>query len=222
MLASASQRKLHFLHIRKTGGTAVKHALAEHAPAGRIVLHEHATRLVDVPLGDAVFFFLRDPIARFISGFNSRLRQGAPRHDHPWSEGEREAFTRFPDPDSLILGTASPDTTARAAAEQAMLDIRHISSRYSDWLHSVEYLDQRHDDILLIGRQEDLETDFSQLRIRLGLPSNVRLPQDEVLAHRTPKGFSTSLSPRSRTLLQERYHHDYVLLDHCRALQLRR
>lgn len=75
---------LHFVHVGKTGGTAIKQALLSHrlayrhernahklpaGPYGRIHLHKHRFRLGDVPPGDFVFFCVRDPIARFVSGF---------------------------------------------------------------------------------------------------------------------------------------------------------
>jgi len=65
------QRKqiLHFLHIGKTGGSAVKYAISQHSIDSRyeIHLHPHVVRLNDVPKGEKVFFLLRDPISRFIS-----------------------------------------------------------------------------------------------------------------------------------------------------------
>ena len=71
---------VHFLHIRKTGGTAVKHALKSHLRTRRylIFLHKHNVKLKDVPVGDKVFFFLRDPVSRFVSGFYSKQRRGRP------------------------------------------------------------------------------------------------------------------------------------------------
>ena len=35
-------------------------------------LHRHAVRLRDVPVGEKFFFFVRDPVSRFVSGFHSR------------------------------------------------------------------------------------------------------------------------------------------------------
>jgi hypothetical protein len=55
----------HFLHVGKTGGTAVKHALQPIAARFGIVLHPHPTTLPEVPAGEFFFFFLRDPAARF-------------------------------------------------------------------------------------------------------------------------------------------------------------
>jgi len=76
---------IHFLHIGKTGGSAIKYALTQYSVSGRyaIYLHSHNFRLRDVPIGESVFFFLRDPISRFKSGFYSRQRQGQPRYFVP-------------------------------------------------------------------------------------------------------------------------------------------
>lgn len=69
---------LHFLHIRKTGGTALKNALRAHPVTENCVLHlhPHRIRLSDVPVGHRVMLATRDPVSRFVSGFGSRLRQG--------------------------------------------------------------------------------------------------------------------------------------------------
>ena len=99
------------LHIRKTGGTAVKAALsAIDAPKGlRLMLHPHRVSLADVPAADEVFFFLRDPVARFVSGFESRRREGRPAHYHPWNPAERRAFERFATAEALASALAPHD-----------------------------------------------------------------------------------------------------------------
>ena len=86
-------RPVHFLHIGKTGGTAFKHAITtarrQNARLGALTpalhLHPHTVHLRDIPKGDRFFFFLRDPISRFVSGFYSRKNQGHPRHFVPGS-----------------------------------------------------------------------------------------------------------------------------------------
>jgi hypothetical protein len=52
------QRPLHFLHIGKTGGTAIKHAIGPLASIKNLVLHPHSVRLSDIPAGERVFFCL--------------------------------------------------------------------------------------------------------------------------------------------------------------------
>ena len=80
---------VHLLHIGKTGGTALKTALAGAAsPTHVLILEDHPTRLRSVPVGERVAFFVRDPLTRFVSGFLSRQRKGRPRYFHDWSAEE--------------------------------------------------------------------------------------------------------------------------------------
>ena len=49
------------------------------------MIHGHGVRLADVPLDDDVFFVIRHPLERFVSGFNSRLHRGRPLRDITWT-----------------------------------------------------------------------------------------------------------------------------------------
>ena len=60
-----------------------------------IIPHGHSATFHDVPNGDLVVFFVRDPVSRFVSGFYSRQRQGLPAHNSPWNVGEKVAFDKF-------------------------------------------------------------------------------------------------------------------------------
>lgn len=210
--------RLHFLHIRKTGGTAVKHALATANAPFELLLHDHATRLRDIPPGDRVFFFLRDPVDRFVSGFNSRMREGRPRYHYPWSEAERSAFGRFHSPDALASALGSTDPADRAAAQQAMRAIRHLSTTYVDHLGEGSYLLERKADLFFVGRTETLEHDLERLCLRLGLPPSVRLPTDDIDAHRAPAGSPTPLSPASKETLRDLYRKDAELMALCERI----
>lgn len=81
--------RAHMLHIGKTGGTAMKAVFATVGDKARyeIITHRHYTRIIKVPRGEKVFFVVRDPVDRFVSGFNSRLRRGEPRYFTEWTEG---------------------------------------------------------------------------------------------------------------------------------------
>ena len=87
----------HFMHIGKTGGTALRFALHDvrSATAYRLVLHGHRAHLDGIPVGEKFFFSVRDPIDRYVSAFLSRQRQGRPSHYRPWTEGEATAFSRL-------------------------------------------------------------------------------------------------------------------------------
>ena len=73
-------------------------------------------------------FFIRDPLSRFVSAFNSRLREGRPRYHYPWREEERIAFAVFRTPDQLGSALSSDDPAQREQAEQAMRSIGHLSA----------------------------------------------------------------------------------------------
>jgi hypothetical protein len=211
-------RRTHVLHVRKTGGSAVRSALEPVAAAFGVVLHSHATALRDVPTGDDVVVFLRDPFARFVSGFNSRLRCGRPRYDNTWTDGEARAFTAFRTPSDLgeALGSSDPERVRKA--HDAMRAIRHVNSSYRDWFTLPE-IEARRSDIVLLGLQETLAADFEELKKRLRLPDEVTLPSDPVLAHRTPPGFDTSLSEAARAALARWYADDLALYDGYRELR---
>ena len=210
------KRLVHFLHVGKTGGTAVKHALRE-APSRRYVvcLHPHHVRLRHVPPGDGVFFFLRDPVRRFVSGFYSRQRQGIPRGHFPWMPEEGVAFSRFATPAALALGLSSNDPAEKDAAERAMRSIRHVKSRYRDWFGDERYFLSRAADILLVGRQETLARDFERLKSLLDLPAHLALPRDAVESHRNPIDLDVTLDDAARANLERWYQEDYRFLALC-------
>ena len=194
----------HFLHIGKTGGTAVRAALAPFETTHRLCLHGHGFTLRDVPRDETAFFFLRDPASRFVSAFNSRLRQGRPRWDRPWSAEEQWAFQRFGTPNDLAEALGSGE------ADRAMAGIRHVNAGYADWLVSAPYALSRN--LAFVGRQERLDADFEVLKAALGLP-DLELPTDPVARHATPAGLSTHLSKEGRERLRAWYAPDYVLLE---------
>jgi len=211
---------LHFLHIGKTGGTAVKYALAGHDRAlnFRIELHAHKVRLRDIPAGDSVVFFVRDPITKFVSAFYSRQRRGRPRHNAPWRPVEAEAFARFSTPRQLANGLSSSSEEERHAAIHAMKNIGHVRDSYWDWFVDEAYFQSRMDDVYFIGFQETLTTDFELLKQKLGLPELIRLPEDDVNAHRSPAGLDTYLGEVAEANLRDWYARDYTFIALCRQL----
>jgi hypothetical protein len=187
---------VHILHIRKTGGNALKTALGKVAEEYDLVLHGHTTTLRDIKAGERVAFIVRDPVDRFVSGFNSRLRKGQPLLNSRWSEGEEQAFARFKTPNDLA--EALTVVEVREEARKAMREIAHVKTSFADTLGSKSYVLERLTDIVWIGRTESLDRDFEKLRQHLGLPSTIVLPSESTAAHRTPDGFSTALSEIGR------------------------
>ena len=199
---------IHFLHIGKTGGTAVKSALKPIAARFGIALHPHAVGLADVPEFERVIFTIRDPVDRFISGFNSRLRKGAPLLHVRWDEGEERAFASFQTPDELAFALTDKDPMVRGRARRAMRDVRHVNQPLARWFPSPELVRVRQSDIAWIGRTEALFEDFEALKSLLGLPRDVALPTDDVEMHRTPRELSTELSEIGRRNVESWYARD--------------
>ena len=100
-LLAGADRMHGFLHVGKTGGTSLNgmfHALRENGENHPLIFDHNWTmpQIVTVmPKGGKLHIALRDPIERYVSGFNSRLRQGRPRHPRVWSDGEATAFQYF-------------------------------------------------------------------------------------------------------------------------------
>ncbi|MEL7023463.1 MAG: sulfotransferase family 2 domain-containing protein [Pseudomonadota bacterium] len=216
-LRASGRPKVHFLHIGKTGGSAIRGALRDCRLAGayELMLHSHGVSLSDVPVGEKVTFFLRDPVSRFISGFYSRKRKGQPRYQSEWNELEAEVFTAFDTPNSLAEALGDGDHQHHELAHQAMEQIQHLG-HYSQWLVSMEYLQSRASDVFFVGYQDSLSRDFEALKSKLNLGSDVVLPDDDVGAHRNPKGLDKSLSESARATLEAWFAEDQAMLDYCR------
>jgi hypothetical protein len=214
------RRIVHFLHIGKTGGTASKSSIRGYENSGdyEIVLRDHYVDLADIPRGEKVIFFVRDPVSRFVSGFYGRWRKDQPRHNIPWSPGEQAAFTRFRTPNELAVALSSDDKELQAAAVSAFQSIEHVGQPQWLWFRSESYFLSRKSDILFIGFQETLSADFSLLKRILNLPRAVSLPDDGVIAHRNPADLDKRLDPEAIRNLKAWYWRDYRFLELCREV----
>lgn len=211
---------MHLLHIGKTGGTALQYALQPYLvnQIHAICLHSHECRLRDVPRGEWVVFFLRDPVTRFVSGFNSRQRQGLPRHFVPWRTEETRAFSHFDTANKLALALSSEVRETREMAEDAMRSIAHVRSHYWDWFDNEQYFLTRLDDIVFIGFQERLEKDFQQLKLKLHIPDAAMLPVNDTQSHRSPAHVIKILDAQAVANLRQWYHEDYSFINICQEL----
>ena len=223
---------LHFIHIGQTGGTSIKRALrgaklaywheenahkVPETPYGRIQLHPHRFRMRHVPPEDHVFFCLRDPIERFLSAFYSRMNKGQPRYYVEWSDVERRAFEAFPTPQRLAGALASADVGERSLAKLALRNIRHMGLMLG--VVTPTQLYSRPGQVVYIGRQETLATDWEQLKLLLRLPPDLKLPTAQVEAHRREASLDTTLDPAAVAALRKWYRDDYLLLKYCDALR---
>jgi hypothetical protein len=214
------KRIIHFLHIGKTGGTAIKAALLDHQRTREnlILFRGHDDTLSRIPAGQFAIFVVRDPVSRFVSAFNSRLRQGQPAYFRPWSVEEKVAFECFDSPNSLAVALTAEDGVLRAQSIAAMKNIYHVRDSYWKWFGNEAYFLSRASDILFIGAQERLNEHFQVFCDLLRLPKSVSLANDEVAAHRSPEMMTKYLDPVGRANLLRWYDDDYRFLNMCRQL----
>jgi hypothetical protein len=210
-----------FLHIGKTGGTAINTVFRKCVRRGvgsHVAIYPHTFNLKQIVEGNLtqkVIFFVREPVSRYVSAFNSRLRQGRPRHDKPWTKREARAFDRFKTPNQLAEALSSHHPELREEAAAAMRGIAHLRRNYKHYLGSVELLEQQRDRIFFVGTTENLTNDFSILRKLLNVPENLKLPHGEFKAHRTPEGFDTHVTELGRTNLHNLYVEEYRIYEWC-------
>ena len=227
--AGVADVTLHFVHVGKTGGTAIKRALrdAKHAywreetrhkvsetQYGPIKLHNHRFRFEHVPDDDYAFFCLRDPIARFVSAFYSRRSKGGEAYAgrFPWSAEEEQAFERFSTPQQLAVALTASDAAEREFAHWTMRHVRHLGFQQR-FTGPPDHVRARLSRIVYVARQETLARDWEQLKSLLELPSELELPSDPARAHRRDATDDAPLYSAAERSLRQWYARDYRLLE---------
>ncbi|MEC9343032.1 MAG: sulfotransferase family 2 domain-containing protein [Pseudomonadota bacterium] len=208
---------VHFLHIGKSGGTAIKRRLRDvNRDARRIavIAHQHKISLADLPRNAPYFFSVREPVSRFRSAFYSRKRKGQPTAFRDWSPVEAVTFDRFPHANDLAESLFEDGDTGRAAFI-AMKSMVHVRKHQHMWFPDRSIpLDTRPP--ICVLRQEHLDDDFEDLKRLLRLPAEMKLDKDPAKAHRNDYRQATPLSDKAVANLKAWYAIDvqfYKLVD---------
>lgn len=189
-------RKVHFLHVGKCAGTAIKDLAAQvnSLPTGlRIIPHSHARKLADIPADAEYFFSARHPVSRFVSAFSMRRRKEQPRRYRAWNAGEREAFLRFPEANDLAESLFAPGHLGREAFA-AMQSIGHMQFQHARFKIR-DILGARPP--LCVLRQQRLSHDVGHFLRMLGIDGSVSLPSDAARAHRSDSAQGLPLSEKA-------------------------
>lgn len=213
---------VHFIQISKAGGSALRHAIRASrlaaggellSPWGPVWGHDHRFLFSDVGSDEMAIIPLRDPVSRFVSGFFSRQRQGAPRHFKEWTRRERRSFQWFSTPQALADALAEPSGELREHAEFAMRSLGHVRYPMIHWTGKAGDVRKRIENVLYFARQETLDADWEVIKELLDLPRDQMLPRDPTIAHRTTHEDDREISPKGMRALRDWYADDYELLE---------
>jgi len=86
------------------------------------------------------------------------------------------------------------------------------------WFGDFEYFKSRIEDLLYIGFQESLNTDFAEIIRILGIPESPSLPTDNVAAHKNPEGLDKTIEAREISALTDWYSGDIKFISVCKEI----
>lgn len=206
---------IHFIHIGKTGGSAITSSIRKGSSWAKnvyrenkivLVCHGHEFTFMDVGDKDKAFFVVRDPVSRFVSGFYSRKRKGRPKNNNPWSNEEHKAFTKYPEIQDLVRGLHNHES----AAFESLSGINHVRTSYWDWFGNEEYMLKNWHKIDFILKQDSLSKFWLEF-INYHELSLGELPSGSMEKHSNPIKF-TGLVPEQKEYLKEVFDSEYRFL----------
>lgn len=215
---AALGNRVAFLHMPKTGGSTLRGAIEAGQAQGRfatpVPVLGHAARLQQAfhHLPELrVVCTIRDPIARFVSAFQSRLRSGRPKFHHPWDAGEAAAFHWFAEAEDLARAFESPDERLKSAAWFAKSAIRHLRWDYPHYYLSADFVRRNAARFAFVGEIADLSTNLPRMLAHLGLREAGELPLADTHRHAAPAAMRADLSPEAQAILRRVLAADYEI-----------
>jgi hypothetical protein len=211
---------VHFIHVPKTGGTAIKWTVNQYqkllmttGEKCKITCHRHNVSFADIPVGENIFFIARDPIDRFVSAFFYCKQRLLKKNYY------RKQLKPFDTPNDLAvaLDANHPKNLLAKKIFKRNIHMRHIS----DWHVSKDYFNSRLNDIRFICFTETLTADFDNLKRLLNIPSEITLPQKSKHANKIGKNIPNEqkiIQEPGLTLLKEWYKQDIEFVALCKEI----
>jgi hypothetical protein len=209
-----------YIHIGKTGGTlisSVLRSLPEDQRAQFRILGHDVTlpQAIEARPQVPVFFSVRRPMDLFVSGFNSRLREGRPTYDRPWNAREAIAFSLFGTPNELAEALSADDPHLKACAEFSMLSINHVRKGLKWHLRGIETLERHQEAIAFILLQERLEQDLRAFAEQVGAALELAEVSPQERLHTALPEDETALSDKGLANITRWYQADQAIYDWC-------
>jgi hypothetical protein len=177
-----------------------------------LTLHPHHTFLPEVLQNprNKVAFFLREPLARFVSGFNHRQMDVPTRRKNARNAKEARILRNFASANDLAEALTSTDERTQDRAYYAMETEMHARLHYTDWLVGVDYLHSRMHRIAFIGFQESFGEDVRRFFEILGVQRELDIPHER----RTPETAPRELSELAQRNLRNWYAGDIAIFNY--------
>ncbi len=209
---------VHYLHIGKNAGSQLRYLfpkINEQDKVGILLRREsHKETLATIPPDARYFFSIRDPIARFRSGFYCRKRKGKPLYDVDWTPDEAVAFANFEHANDLAEALFL-DTERGLAATAAMRSVMHLAMNQVDWFPQRGFLLETRPPVWIL-RTDQFESDLRILFDRLGIDADVQTTEDGVSSHRNDYSNVPKLSELAIANLRRWYAQDFAFCAMCR------
>jgi len=198
-------KKVHYLHIGRTGGTSLKKTIKNGYKTDEYIIkmRGHSISIDKISPLEPCFFFLRDPIDRFVSAFYEAAKKvGGPLHNgYKWTvePNERAMLSKFKTPNELAEVICSDKTALKYM--NTVLHLRPFTNQYLP-----NYKNRKHQ-VIFVGFFDSLSEDFERLKAILGLPENMRLAHENKMVKN--KRVDLRLSPIAKANLLDFYSDDF-------------
>ncbi|WP_306114811.1 MULTISPECIES: sulfotransferase family 2 domain-containing protein [unclassified Roseovarius] len=193
------------LHPGKTGGTylksVIRHNRSRWSRPIQLLSHRETitSTLRDFGSDRKLAFTFRDPVARFVSAFQSRRRQGRPTYSRMWSPAEATSFLFFDTANQLAEALDSSNERDKSAAFFAFNAIMHIKTNYSFHFESLKTLANETGNIITCIDTQNLQRDLPFFLTAIGI-EEFELPDTDA-RHANPET-TDQLSDRALRNLQ--------------------
>lgn len=175
---SGFSRNIGFLHVPKTGGTSIASLgkkLVRHGYSFPVVFgHGWTFDAINSTYPKMqLLIILRDPLERVISGYNSRLRNGRPQYNIPWTKAETKAFSLLPSSKHLLDAILADDPLSASKVACAFKNVPHLYTNYIRYFMSPEYVRAHKNKFALVGHINHFDHFLEDMANLSGIPGDV-------------------------------------------------